>query len=102
MLALLSAASLTGSEVTLRLSPAEVQSFHFCLSYLAADGLSFDFFSRFASRPDVRLRSRVSASRNTLFLLLERVVAMFLAVSTLRSSKNAGDFFIDSPNNLAA
>jgi len=46
-------------------------------------------------------KRRVSESRNTLFLLLLKSVAMSFAASSLLISKKAVFFFRDSPMSLA-
>jgi hypothetical protein len=59
-------------------------------------------FSRFSSRPYVRLRRSVSASRNTLFLLSPNIFAISFDASTLLNSIYAGFDYIALPKASAA
>ena len=58
-------------------------------------------FSRFSSKEPVKLSSKVSASKKTLFLLCERIEEMSRAACTLLSSRKAGDLVMAAPSSLA-
>jgi len=58
-------------------------------------------FSKLELSLPVRFSKRVSASRNTLFLLYPRIVAISRAASTLLSSRKAGEVVRATPNSLA-
>ena len=58
-------------------------------------------FSRLESKEPVKLRSKVSASKKTLFLLCDKIVAMSRAASTLLSSRKAGEVERACPRSLA-
>ena len=58
--------------------------------------------SSYPSKPCVKFIKRVSASRNTRFLLLDMMVAISRAASILLKSRKAGERVRASPSSLAA